>query len=237
MLGLTRYHSILLHEVRRSFGWLSAEASEDCGTENVTVAALQSLLAQDRNSHMYGSSPSNQRIESWWSFYRRSRSAWWSNFFQSFVHDGVFHVGDAKETDCMRFCFMELMRNDLREVVHEWNTHRIRPSRGSRCPAGVPDELYFMPSAPAAECLISNVPPLCPEVRAQLKEPTVCSDPVCVNTWFTCVRIMVGSQHQQCRMLQCCIDGFKLCCDEPMTLVVSNETRSFVTNVYVWIRE
>ena len=78
----------------------------------------------------------------------------------------------------MRFCFMELMRNDLREVVHEWNTHRIRPSRGSRCPAGVPDELYFMPSAPAAECLISNVPPLCPEVRAQLKEPTVCSDPV-----------------------------------------------------------
>ena len=38
---------------------------------------------------------------------------------------------------------MDLIQNELAEVAHEWNTHRIRPS--STNPGGMPDMLYFLP--------------------------------------------------------------------------------------------
>ena len=53
----------------------------DCGTENGIMAAMQSYFRQDgadvfagEKSHKYGSSPANQRIECWWSFFRRGRA-------------------------------------------------------------------------------------------------------------------------------------------------------------------
>ena len=55
----------------------------DCGTENVVVAAIQGVFCINAsrpfdgpNSHRYGSSPSNQRIEAWWSYYRKQNSGW-----------------------------------------------------------------------------------------------------------------------------------------------------------------
>ena len=54
----------------------------DCGTENVVVAAIQGVFCINAsrpfdgpNSHRYGSSPSNQRIEAWWSYYRKQTVA------------------------------------------------------------------------------------------------------------------------------------------------------------------
>ena len=44
----------------------------DCGTENGVIAATQCTFQQDAEAHMYGSSPVNQRIGSWWVFYRRN---------------------------------------------------------------------------------------------------------------------------------------------------------------------
>jgi hypothetical protein len=46
----------------------------DCGTENVTIAALTTFLSGRPNAHAYRTSPSNQRIEAWWSFFHRSCS-------------------------------------------------------------------------------------------------------------------------------------------------------------------
>ncbi|KAL1250711.1 hypothetical protein QQF64_018507 [Cirrhinus molitorella] len=51
----------------------------DCGTENGTLAAIQCTLRHHHSdyyagsrSHMYGTSMSNQRIESWWSSFRKA---------------------------------------------------------------------------------------------------------------------------------------------------------------------
>jgi len=46
----------------------------DLGTENVLIAAIQAFVAGSQQAHVYGTSPGNQRIEAWWSFYRRLRS-------------------------------------------------------------------------------------------------------------------------------------------------------------------
>ena len=89
---------------------------------------------------------------------------------ESLVEFGAFHPGCDKEVECLRYCFMDLVQKDLDEARREWNTHLIRPSRGARCPAGVPDELYFVPRPPAVNCLLTDVGDLLQEVLAELEE-------------------------------------------------------------------
>lgn len=52
----------------------------DCDTENGTMVAIHCALRSSHTddfagaaSHMYGSSTANQRIESWWSYFRKQR--------------------------------------------------------------------------------------------------------------------------------------------------------------------
>ena len=58
----------------------------DCGTENVIIAGTQCFLRADSGDelageklHRYGTSTTNQRIEAWWSYLRRSNTTWWIN--------------------------------------------------------------------------------------------------------------------------------------------------------------
>lgn len=148
----------------------------DCGTENGTVAAIQSLVTGSTSSHTYGTSPGNQRIEAWWSFFRRSRSQWWIELFEDLVQFGAFHPGCIVETEILRFCFMGVLQSDLDDVRRRWNTHRIRPSAGARCPAGIPDELYYLPESPATNCLILDCRPLPAQVIDQILQSRSCED-------------------------------------------------------------
>ncbi|KAJ8381182.1 hypothetical protein SKAU_G00019600 [Synaphobranchus kaupii] len=61
-------------------GVVPARLRTDCGTENGDMAAIHCSLREDHTdefagplSHMYGTSTANQRIESWWSFFRKQR--------------------------------------------------------------------------------------------------------------------------------------------------------------------
>jgi len=64
----------------------------------------------------------------------------------------------------------------LMQVVRHWNIHRIRPSTGARCPAGVPDELFYFPVAPAVDCLMRDIPPLSDDILVSLSPPTTTAD-------------------------------------------------------------
>jgi len=154
-------------------GGYPATLRTDCGTENTMIAAIQRLVS---GRHIYGTSPGNQRIDSWWAFYRRQQSQWWIDVFESLVSSGSFHPGNTHETDCLRFCFMSLIQTHLDNIRRQWNTHRIRPSAGATCPAGVPYELYYLPGAPAADRLIREVQPLADEVLQQDEQPCTCYD-------------------------------------------------------------
>ena len=160
----------------QKFGGVPEVVRTDCGTENVTVAAIQSFLRNDLHAHAYGTSPSNQRIEAWWSFFRRGNIQWWMELFHSFVDDGIFHVGHRKETDCMRFCFMAVLRRNLNDVVRQWNTYHIRPTAGSHSPPGVPDELFYFPAPPAVDCLQRNIGPVTNDIIQSLQQPAMCDD-------------------------------------------------------------
>nr|XP_023666802.1 uncharacterized protein LOC111843432 [Paramormyrops kingsleyae] len=67
----------------RNLGVVPMRLRTDCGTENGIMAAIQCTLRHHHtdyysgmSSHMYGSSTNNQRIESWWSIFRRGRRIW-----------------------------------------------------------------------------------------------------------------------------------------------------------------
>ena len=107
----------------------------DCGTENGMAAAMQcTFRAEDQDelagekSHRYCSSPANQRIEGWRSFYRRNRSNWWISLFKDMVDYGLLHLGNALHMECLWFCFSRLLQDDLNKVRDHWNSHKISKS-------------------------------------------------------------------------------------------------------------
>ena len=94
---------------------------------------------------MYGRSVSNQRIEAWWSFLRKTDSDWWIKLFKVIWDAGIYWDSNPIHVECLKFCFMQLIQDELKHVAEHWNLHRIRPCRNSDSPAGRPDVLYFLP--------------------------------------------------------------------------------------------
>lgn len=120
----------------------------DRGTENVYIAAAQKYFCKSIQSFQYGRSISNQRIEAWWSILRRSCTNWWINFFKDLVEQGIYDLTDPIHVECIRFCFGNILRSDLNQVIVTWNNHRIRRGINTHDqirPNGIPNILYSIP--------------------------------------------------------------------------------------------
>lgn len=108
----------------RQIGGTARVIRADCGTENVHVEALQRYLRREDeddwagdNSFMYGRSVSNQRIEAWWGILRKSCSDWWINYFKDLRACGLYSDDDCIQVECLKFCFMHLLRDELHRVA------------------------------------------------------------------------------------------------------------------------
>ncbi|XP_020624450.1 uncharacterized protein LOC110061929 [Orbicella faveolata] len=126
----------------------------DCGTENCQVAAIQrffregydDVFAGDK-SFMYGRSVANQQIEAWWSILRKMNTDFWINYFKDLRETGLYNDDNIVHVQCVKFCFMPLIREELHHVAELWNFHKIRPQPSNRdSPSGRPDILYFLPA-------------------------------------------------------------------------------------------
>lgn len=130
----------------------------DRGTENVNVAAIQRFFRRSseddfsgEKSFIYGKSTSNQRIEAWWGRLRQGCADWWIEYFKNLRDSGFYNDDNVIHRECLKFCFMDLMQEELHRVVLEWNIHRIRPSTNLESPSGKPDILYFLPELKGAQ--------------------------------------------------------------------------------------
>lgn len=89
----------------------------DRGTENVNIEQAQTLLSalrSDANEYILppflcGTSPSNQRIESWWSILRMHHAQFWLNLFHKFRDDGIFD-GTFLDKSLIQFYFMKIIQ-------------------------------------------------------------------------------------------------------------------------------
>ena len=48
--------------------------------------------------------------------------------------------------ECLRYCYIPLIRQEFQRAAIQWNLHRIRPSTNPNSPPGRPDTSYFLPS-------------------------------------------------------------------------------------------
>ena len=124
----------------------------DRGTENIYVEVIQRFFRRSADddfrgekSFMYGRSVANQRIEAWWSILLKQCTDWWIKYFKDLRDRVLFSDEDIIHRECLKFCFMDLLGNELHKVAQYWNTHRIRPSANRESPSGRPDILYFLP--------------------------------------------------------------------------------------------
>ena len=58
--------------------------------------------------------------------------------------------------DCLQFCFMHIIQQELDSIKREWNTHRIRVSKDRLVPAGIPEELFFLPQVHGITCDVNK---------------------------------------------------------------------------------
>ena len=126
----------------------------DYGTENCNIAALQSYFRSDEDAHKYGTSTRNQRIENWWSHFRKSCAHFWINFFKDQRDNSSIDLEQLLHRECLWFCFSGIVQSSLNRMKEYWNTHYIRPSRHDTIP-GVPDILFYLPErSNGSNCLV-----------------------------------------------------------------------------------
>jgi len=138
----------------KQVGGVPNKMRSDDGTENSVIEAIHTYLRSvqgDGNagigSFIIGRSTSNQRIEAFWSHLIKDGPGWWMNFFKDLSDTGLYNSADPVHVDCIRFCFMEILRKELHQVSELWNQHIISSSKfgNSSGPRGRPDCMYFLP--------------------------------------------------------------------------------------------
>ena len=95
-------------------------------------------------AHSYGPSTRNQKIENFWSHFKRSCSEWWIQYFKDLVDSGDVDIDNAIYRECLWFCYNGILQKELDEMRKYWNTHCIRQSRHETV-GGVPDILFHLP--------------------------------------------------------------------------------------------
>ena len=142
-----------LEAVKQS-GGVPRKIRSDDGTENSVIEAIHTYLRSahnDENAGMgcfaFGRSTANQRIEAYWSQLVKDGPGWWINFFKDLSDLGLFIGSDPVHQECIRFCFMQILRDELYQVAEIWNQHHIASSKfgNSSGPRGRPDCMYFLP--------------------------------------------------------------------------------------------
>ena len=95
----------------------------------------------DLETFSFVTSPANQRIGAFRSILLRDKIGWWKRYI---VDLDLFSNDDPVLLEAIRFCFMRLLRKELKQIALDWNVHIISSSR-YQGPRGRPDTKYFLP--------------------------------------------------------------------------------------------
>ena len=100
-----------------------ARVYTDRGTENGLIAAMQCYLRAEgvdeyvgSRAHKYMKSVRNQRIEGYWSHYRRQRASWWIDFFNDLHESDILDLNSEIHREALWFSFADVLQNDLDKV-------------------------------------------------------------------------------------------------------------------------
>ncbi|CAC5369818.1 unnamed protein product [Mytilus coruscus] len=121
----------------------------DAGTENVILRDLQIAFRfahgdamSGLRSFSTGRSTGIQRIERLWRNLSESFTSFWRNKFAYLRDAEIFCTAEPLHIECIRYCFLPLIRRQLQEFMETWNEHRVR-QRQIQGHTGIPNILYF----------------------------------------------------------------------------------------------
>ena len=121
----------------------------DNGTEHPVIEPIHLFLrdlsneGNVLNSFSIVLSRMNQIVEAYWSNFRKDGLGWWKYFLHDLVDLELFDRSDPFQVDCMRFCFVELLREEVTEAATAWNQHIISHHRNGGA-TGRPDIMFFL---------------------------------------------------------------------------------------------
>lgn len=132
----------------------------DDGTEHALIEPIHIYLSslnrnEISNSFSITTSPQNQRIESYWATLQKDKIGWWRRFFRDLTDNELLDTSDPVVLDCVRYCFMGIIREDLKAIMDDWNNHIISKSRNGG-PSGRPNCMYFLPHLYNAENFLAQ---------------------------------------------------------------------------------
>lgn len=135
----------------------------DRGTENTIIGTLQQFFRwhgddefAGSGSFLEGKSSANQRIEAWWSKLREGGGGWWINLFKDLRDSGIYR-DDYLTKECLKFCFLPIIRRELQLVVELWNTHNIQRQKRCEVEGGKPDVMFFTPEIYETQSYLKEV--------------------------------------------------------------------------------
>ena len=136
----------------QQLGGVPRMVRSDKGTENMWVSIIQRLLRHNNgdefpgdNSIVQGKSRANQRVEAYWSKLKQGGGGWWMNLFEDLRDSGVFLDADPLHKECLKFCFVPVLRKELHSVTKLWNIKKLlRVGKDANVLGGKPDVMPFV---------------------------------------------------------------------------------------------
>ena len=108
----------------------------DKGVETLMLANLHHALAvRDwpglpfQSCYCYGTSTSNQRIESWWGQWTRTKGHAWGDYFRQLQVQNLWAEDCIEDRVALLAVFMPIIQADIKEFVDTWNFHKIRKQK------------------------------------------------------------------------------------------------------------
>ncbi|OXU20226.1 hypothetical protein TSAR_015327 [Trichomalopsis sarcophagae] len=133
-------------------GFLPTIIRTDHGTEVSIMENLHIALRYHHddenkgdNSFFKGKSVHNQRIECYWRQYRQHLADYYIHLFKKMEAENLIEINNPVHIDCLRYCFGNLIEQEIELTRKEWNEHRIRMQAGRSVAGGIPNDLYNLP--------------------------------------------------------------------------------------------
>lgn len=134
------------------FRFLPTVIRTDHGAEATLLEELQMALRHLHSdeysglkSFIRGKSTRNQRIEAYWRQFRQHMEDFYINLFKTMEHENLINVSNPLHIECLRYCFAELIKEDISLARREWNEHRIRKQKNRNASGGIPNLLFKCP--------------------------------------------------------------------------------------------